>query len=155
MSSAEPQYTWLWCDDNTKVTEWFLSEPDHHEYQFFYSSFINAANRAWSLISFKNAVLQPLDEDMISCLSLNPIPAETLIEVLKKYNRLIGGTRGDLKRKGLIKFGDAPPGKIGFMGLLFRKLLTRILHRTGCNRERANRAQQHNRRFLQEASQGC
>ncbi|KAG9600067.1 hypothetical protein KCU77_g10956, partial [Aureobasidium melanogenum] len=109
MSSTEPQYSWLWCDDNEKITEWFLNEPDHHEYQFFYSSFINAANRAWELLRHKNTILQPLDEEMINLLSRDPIPAGMLIETLNKYNRLIGGTKGYLKGKGLIRFQDVAP----------------------------------------------
>ncbi|KAH0341483.1 hypothetical protein KCU83_g9632, partial [Aureobasidium melanogenum] len=90
MSSAKPQYSWLWCDDNGKVTRWFFNEPDHHEYQFFYSSFINAANRAWELLRHKKAIIQPLDEEVINLLSRDPIPAEMLIKTLKKCNRLIG-----------------------------------------------------------------
>ncbi|KAG9514132.1 hypothetical protein KCV07_g8311, partial [Aureobasidium melanogenum] len=109
MSSAELQYNWLWCDDNEKVTAWFLNEPDHHEYQFFYSSFINVVNRAWELLRHKNAIIRPLDEEMINLLSQDPIPAEILIETLKKYNRLIGGTKGYLKGKGLIEFQDVAP----------------------------------------------
>ncbi|KEQ58415.1 uncharacterized protein M437DRAFT_88564 [Aureobasidium melanogenum CBS 110374] len=112
MSSTTLQYNWLWCDDNQKVTEWFLSEPDIHEYALFYSSFINHANRTWSIFADKAPrvkKLQRLELFIIECLCKNPIPADMLIEAFKKYNKYIGGTRGNLKGKGLIKFGDDTP----------------------------------------------
>ncbi|KAH0013102.1 hypothetical protein KCU78_g9354, partial [Aureobasidium melanogenum] len=112
MSSAKPQYNWLWCDDNQKVTDWFLSEPDRHEYAFFYSSFINAANRTWliSIDTKPRAKKLPAHELFIlDCLCKKPIPAGMLIEALKKYNKYIGGTKGELKGKGLIKFRDDAP----------------------------------------------
>jgi hypothetical protein len=112
MSSSSADYTWLWCDDHAKVTDWFLTLSDRHEYPLFYSSFINAANRSWSTYArdADHKKLQPLDYLFIDCLAEEPIPADMLIEALSGYNRLIGGTKGSLKGKGLIKCENTVPG---------------------------------------------
>ncbi|KAH0285225.1 hypothetical protein M436DRAFT_61226 [Aureobasidium namibiae CBS 147.97] len=102
-------YTWLWCGDNTTVNKWFINLPEHHQYRAFYSSFINAANRAWDSARNDGSTLQPLDLDMIVCMLQEHIPAQMLIDTLKKYNKLIGGTKGSWKGKGIIKFDDTPP----------------------------------------------
>ncbi|KAH0167248.1 hypothetical protein KCU67_g3960, partial [Aureobasidium melanogenum] len=117
MSSSRPRpsmqqsvyYKWLWCNENSKVNVWFLNMPEHHNYRVFYASFINAANRAWELGRHSNSTLQPLDLDMIACLLEEHIPAEMIIDALKKYNHLVGGNKGDLKIKGLVKMSDGPP----------------------------------------------
>jgi hypothetical protein len=109
---ADVYYTWLWCGDNTTVNMWFLNMPEHHNYRVFYASFINAANRAWDLARRPETTLQPLDLDMIVCMLQEHIPAEMLIDTLKKYNKVIGGTKGNLKGKGIIKVGDDTPGKL-------------------------------------------
>jgi hypothetical protein len=109
---ADVYYTWLWCSDNTTVNMWFLNMRERHNYHAFYASFINAANRAWDAARINESTLQPLDLDMIVCMLQEHIPAQMLIDTLKKYNQLIGGNKGELKKaKGLIKFDDKPPGK--------------------------------------------
>lgn len=155
MSSAKPEYNWLWCDDNQKVTDWFLSEPDRHGYAFFYSSFINAANRTWliSIDTKPRAKKLPAHELFIlDCLCKKPIPAAMLIEALKKYNKYIGGTKGDLKGKGLIKFKDDAPGMfisalIGSSGAT----LMISLYRYPCYQRWRERALPPDRKVPQEA----
>ncbi|KAK6002835.1 hypothetical protein QM012_001585 [Aureobasidium pullulans] len=88
MSPVPSQYTWLWCDDHKKVTDW--------------SIFIDKTPRIKKL--------PPHEQLIIDCLCKNPIPAAMLIEALKKYNKYIGGSKGDLKGKGLIRFGEDAPG---------------------------------------------
>lgn len=118
MSSSRPRpsmqqsvyYKWLWCNENSKVNVWFLNMREHHNYRVFYASFINAANRALELARHSNSTLQPLDLDMIACLLEEHIPADMVIDVLQKYNHLVGGNKGDLKNKGLVKMNDGPPG---------------------------------------------
>ncbi|KAI5240418.1 hypothetical protein E4T43_06082 [Aureobasidium subglaciale] len=121
MSSARPEprpsmmsdlpNKWLWCDDNAKVNRWFQHEVNRHRYRVFYSSFINACNRVWVISVDKNSThkLQPLEHLMIDCLLEERIPADMLIDVLQKYNHFIGGTRGELKNKSLIKWDVEAP----------------------------------------------
>ncbi|KAG9512962.1 hypothetical protein KCU93_g10214, partial [Aureobasidium melanogenum] len=110
MSLPEPQYSWLWCDDNQKVTDWFLSVADRHDYDLFYSSFINIANKIWmKSLDPRAKMLQPLEMRIVDCLLEEPIPANALIDVLKEYNQLIGGTKGDIKATGLIRWTNEPP----------------------------------------------
>ena len=103
--SCSSAYKWLRCDNHAKVTHWFLTLDDRHEYPIFYSSFVNAANRSWSIYQqyADHKRLQPLDYLFIDCLAEDPIPADMLIDALSAYNKLIGGTKGYLKGKGLIK----------------------------------------------------
>jgi hypothetical protein len=109
-------YTWLWCDDHPKVTDWFFTLTDRHEYNLFYSSFVNAANRSFQLFKRNerennSAQLQPFDQLNVECLLHESIPADKLIEALTQYQRIIGGTKGYVKGKGVIKFEDTAPGK--------------------------------------------
>jgi hypothetical protein len=104
-------YSWLWCEENAKVNKWFLNMPERHNYRTFYSSFINAVNRAWDSARRNESTLQPLDLDMIVCLLQERIPAEMLIETMKSYNKIIGGNKGNLKGKGLIRVDDNIPGR--------------------------------------------
>ncbi|KAH0364665.1 hypothetical protein KCU65_g6585, partial [Aureobasidium melanogenum] len=110
MASPAADYKWLWCDDHTKVTNWFLGVTERHDYDLFYASFVNTANKYWSKsLDPKAKKLLPLEMRIIDCLLKDPIPADALIDVLKDYNRLIGGTKGDLKSTGLVKWSDEPP----------------------------------------------
>jgi len=52
-----------------------------------------------------------LDYLFIDCLAEDPIPADMLIEALSAYNKLIGGAKGSLKGKGLIKCQNSVPNK--------------------------------------------
>jgi hypothetical protein len=112
---SHANHKWIWCDDHAKVTTWFSSLPDHHDYSISYASFINTANRSWEISVDKSPTakkLQPLDRLIVDCLQEKPIPANMLIEALRTYNKFIGGTKGALKDTGLIKFGSVAPGKI-------------------------------------------
>jgi hypothetical protein len=114
ISSASANYRWLWCDNHAKVTTWFLSLPDRHEYAFFYASFINTANRSWEMSVDRSSTakkLSPLSQLIVDCLEEESIPADMLIEVLEKYNKFIGGTKGNLKGTGLISFDNVAPGE--------------------------------------------
>jgi hypothetical protein len=117
MSSASANYTWLWCDNHAKVTTWFLRLPDHHEYDLFYASFINTANRSWQMYVKANASpdakkLSPLSQLIVNCLEEETIPADMLIDVLGKYNKFISGTKASLKGTGLIWFDNVAPGEL-------------------------------------------
>lgn len=112
MSFDKPQYTWLWCEDHAKVTDWFMSVTNRRDYDLFYSSFVNIANKFWmKSLDPRAKKLQPLEERIVDCLLEESIPADALIDVLKEYNQLIGGTRGDIKSTGLIIWTSEPPGK--------------------------------------------
>ncbi|THX09449.1 hypothetical protein D6D13_06040 [Aureobasidium pullulans] len=117
MSSSRPRpsmhadlyYTWLWCDDNAKVNQWFMNVRNRQPYRVFYASFINAANKAWVVSTDPNGKLKPIESRMVDCLLQEPIPAEQLIDMLERYNKFIGGNKGNLKRKGLIKWDEEEP----------------------------------------------
>lgn len=113
MAPAGAGYKWLWCDDHAAVTNWFLGVTERHDYDLFYASFINTANKHWSKsLDPKAKKLQPLEKRIVNCLLEDPIPADAFIDVLQGYNRFIGGTKGDLKSTGLIKWSDEPPCKL-------------------------------------------
>jgi hypothetical protein len=62
---ASVAHEWLWCDDHTKITQWFLAQP-RLTYKEFYASFINVANRAWELSCQKErAPLKGLDKFIV------------------------------------------------------------------------------------------
>lgn len=119
MSSSHPRpsmqqsvyYKWLWCNENTKVNAYFLNMPERHNYRVFYAALVNVANRAWDQARHSGSNLQALDLHMIACLLEEHIPADMIIEAIQQYNKLVGGNKGDLKGKGLVKIGDSPPGK--------------------------------------------
>lgn len=118
MSSTAPDYQWLWYDDHDKVTTWFESLNDRHEYRLFYPSFINTAKRYWEISVNQTATakkIEPLGQRIVNCLHEDPIPADMLIEALSAYQKFIGGTKASLKRVGPVRFGDDPPGK--FLGV--------------------------------------
>ncbi|KAH0285224.1 hypothetical protein M436DRAFT_61227 [Aureobasidium namibiae CBS 147.97] len=111
-SSSNTNYKWLWCDDHAKVTNWFLSLTDRHEYALFYASFINTANRHWEISIDTTATakkLEPLGQLIVECLDEDPIPTDWLIEALSGYHKFIGGTKGNLKGTGVIRFDNTPP----------------------------------------------
>lgn len=105
-------YTWVWCDDNGQVNNFILNMPECHHYRTFYPSFINAVNRAGDSARRDGSTLQPLDLGMIVCLLQERIPAEMLIDILEKYNKIIDGNKGNFKSKGIIKVGDNIPGML-------------------------------------------
>lgn len=109
---ADLYYTWLWCDDNAKVNQWFMNVRNRQPYRVFYASFINAANKAWVVSTDPNGKLKPIESRMVDCLLQEPIPAEQLIDMLERYNKFIGGNKGNLKRKGLIKWDEEEPGEL-------------------------------------------
>jgi hypothetical protein len=114
---SHANHKWLWCDDHAKVTTWFSSLSDRHDYNIFYASFINTANRSWEISVDKSPnakKLQPLDRLIVNCLQEKSIPADMLIEALRTYNKFIGGTKGAVKGTGSIKSGSVAPGKIVF-----------------------------------------
>jgi hypothetical protein len=45
------------------------------------------------------------------CLLEEPLTAETMIDILDKYNKFIGGNKGELKQVGLIAWMDEAPSK--------------------------------------------
>ncbi|THZ11759.1 hypothetical protein D6C90_10472 [Aureobasidium pullulans] len=106
---ADLQRTWLWCDDHAKVNQWFMSVNNCHPYHIFYASFINAANKAWVVSTDPNGKLKPIESRMVDCLLQEPIPAGQLIDLLQRYNKYTGGAKGNVKRKGLIKWDEEEP----------------------------------------------
>jgi hypothetical protein len=109
-------YKWLWCDDHAKVTAWFLTLNDRYDYNLFYPSYVNAAGRSFELFQrnkgdFTSSQLQPFDHLNVECLLNETIPADELIDASNQNQRILGGTKGNLKGKGMIKFSDAAPGK--------------------------------------------
>ncbi|KAG9643282.1 hypothetical protein KCU95_g18112, partial [Aureobasidium melanogenum] len=87
-----------------------MSVADRHDYELFYSSFINIANKIWmKSLDPRAKKLQLLEMRIVDCLLEEPIPANALIDVLKEYNQLIGGTKGDIKSTGLIRWTNEPP----------------------------------------------
>lgn len=109
---ADLQRTWLWCDDHAKVNQCFMSVNNSHPYHIFYASFINAANKAWVVSTDPNGKLKPIESRMVDCLLQEPIPAEQLIDLLQRYNKYTGGGKGNVKRKGLIKWYEEEPGEL-------------------------------------------
>ncbi|OBW69641.1 MAG: Uncharacterized protein AUREO_003130 [Aureobasidium pullulans] len=117
MSSANPfsnintdvEFVWLWCDDNATVNKWFINIPNSGHYQCFYASLINACNRAYVKSLDPSQKLQKLDHLMVDCLMEDPIPADMMINLLKKYDHFIGGGQAGYKRKGLVKFDEDIP----------------------------------------------
>lgn len=135
MSSANPfsnintdvEFVWLWCDDNATVNKWFINIPNSGHYQCFYASLINACNRAYVKSLDPSQKLQKLDHLMVDCLMEDPIPADMMINLLKKYDHFIGGGQAGYKRKGLVKFGEDIPGKTRpLLNLIRLKILTKF-----------------------------
>ncbi|THY13868.1 hypothetical protein D6D01_08250 [Aureobasidium pullulans] len=102
---ADLQRTWLWCDDHVKANQWFMSVNNSHPYHIFYASFI----RSWVVSTDPNGKLKPIESRMVDCLLQEPIPAEQLIDLLQRYNKYTGSGKGNVKRKGLIKWDEEEP----------------------------------------------
>jgi hypothetical protein len=103
---------WLWCEDNAKVTKWHINLPNHFPYRPFIASFINYANRTWEKAIDAQSKLSPFDREIITCLLEEPLTAETMIEVLDKYNDFTGAGKGELKQVGLIAWIEETPSKL-------------------------------------------
>jgi hypothetical protein len=98
-------HEWLWCDDHTKVTQWFLAQP-RLTYKEFYASFINFANRAWELSRQKErAPLEGLENFVVELLRKERIPADELLTALQQYlSAGLGAGKARYKEKGLVPF---------------------------------------------------
>jgi hypothetical protein len=108
---------WLWCDD------------------IFVASFINTANTAWEKAINPLTKMSPLDRDIVDCLLEDPISAETMIDILNKYNDSIGGGKAELKQLGLITWHEESPSKFGLDPCCPSpelQLLTMSFHRGCC-----------------------
>lgn len=110
---------WLWCDDNAKVTKWYMNLPNRPRYSIFVSSFINNANKAWEKAIDPLTKMSPLDRDMVQCLLKDPISTETMIKTLTTYNDFIGGGREELKQLGLISWNEESLSKSSLTPLTF------------------------------------
>jgi hypothetical protein len=139
-------YKWLWCDDHAKVTAWFLTLTDRYDYNLFYPSYVNAAGRSFELFQRNKggitwSQLQPFDRLNVECLLNETIPADKLIEALSQNQRVLGGTKGNLKGKGMIKFNDAAPG-IYRPSLLLTNTDSRLKRYVGCREWRYSTLQE-------------
>jgi hypothetical protein len=95
---------WLWCDDHTKITQWFLAQP-RLTYKEFYASFINVANRAWELSRRKErAPLEGLQKFIVELLQKERIPADELLTALQEYSAGLGEGKSRWKDNGLVNF---------------------------------------------------
>jgi hypothetical protein len=93
---------WLWCDDHTKVTQWFLAQL-RLTYKEFYASFINVANRAWELSRYQErAPLEGLQKFIVELLQKEHIPADELLTALQQYSAGLGEGRSRWKENGLV-----------------------------------------------------
>jgi hypothetical protein len=111
-SSARPRpsmmasvtHEWLWCDDHTKITQWFLAQP-RLTYKEFYASFINVANKAWELSRRKErAPLEGVQKFIVELLQQERVPADELLTDLQEYSAGLGEGRSRWKENGLVNF---------------------------------------------------
>lgn len=109
---ADLPHKWMWCDNHSQVTKWYMNVPSRPRYSIFISSFVNTANRAWNKAIDSQAKLSDLDRTIVDCLLNDPIPADVMIATLQDYNNYIGGIKGDLKQTGLISWEDEAPSKL-------------------------------------------
>ena len=97
-------HEWLWCDDHTKITQWFLAQP-RLTYKEFYASFINTANRVWELSRQKErAPLEDLEKFIVELLQKERIPADELLTALQGYSAGLGEGKARYKERGLVPF---------------------------------------------------
>jgi hypothetical protein len=121
---ADLPHKWLWCDNHPQVTKWFMTVPSRPRYNTFVSSFVNAANRAWEKAIDVQGKLSPIERTIVDCLLNDPIPADVMIATLQDYNHFIGGTKGELKQRGLIPWDEEAPSKLKTVDLVSRIVLT-------------------------------
>lgn len=99
-------HEWLWSDDHTKITQWFLTQP-RLTYKEFYASFLNFANRAWELSRYQDrAPLEGLQKFVVELLQKERIPADELLTALQEYLAGLGEGKSRWKENGLVAFGD-------------------------------------------------
>jgi hypothetical protein len=97
-------HEWLWSDDHTKITQWFLAQP-RLTYKEFYASFLNFANRAWELSRQKErAPPEGLEKFIVELLQMERIPAEELLTALQEYSAGLGEGKARYKQNGLVAF---------------------------------------------------
>ncbi|KAH0364702.1 hypothetical protein KCU65_g6590, partial [Aureobasidium melanogenum] len=96
------EYEWLWCDDHSKVTKWFLAKS--LSYEEFYASFINFANSAWETSQRQNhAPLKGMPMFVVELLMKERIPAGDLLDTLERYSASSWKKGRGSETKGLIK----------------------------------------------------
>lgn len=101
-----------------------MTVPSRPRYNTFVSSFVNAANRAWEKAIDVQGKLSPIERTIVDCLLNDPIPADVMIATLQDYNHFIGGTKGELKQRGLIPWDEEAPSKLKTFDLVSRIVLT-------------------------------
>ncbi|KAH0380123.1 hypothetical protein KCU92_g7780, partial [Aureobasidium melanogenum] len=95
-------YEWLWCDDHSKITKWFLTKS-LSSYEEFYASFINFANTAWETSHREShAPLKGMEKFVVELLKKERIPADEFIATLERYSAATKKRRRS-ETKGLIK----------------------------------------------------
>ncbi|KAH0337993.1 hypothetical protein KCU81_g7801, partial [Aureobasidium melanogenum] len=100
---APEDYEWLWCDDNSKITQWFLTKS-LSTYEEFYVSFINFANTAWETSHRADrAPLDALAEFVVGLLEKEQIPANEMLVALEEYAVDPWKKRRQNEKKGLVK----------------------------------------------------
>lgn len=126
----------LWCDDNANVTKWHMNLSNRPRYSISVASFINTANKAWEKAINPSTTLSPLERDVVQCLLEDPLSAETMIEILDKYNKFIGGGKAELKQIGVIPWNEEDPSRLHTtVTFPLSSVLTMQLYRGRCHRE--------------------
>lgn len=101
---APTDQEWLWSDNHDTINQWFLTKP-HINYEEFYASFINFANRAWELSRYQDrAPLEGLQKSVVELLQQEPIPANELLTALQEYLVGQGDGKARWKENGLVPF---------------------------------------------------